>query len=120
MLGQFAQNTLPMIPPLTQAWNPTAWKSQYKAYGSQFDNAYASLQGTFESIAEGISARYCTEAEYTPKTKKPAKFTGPGFSITFLTGECSIDEEKMMCKFLFTLYCCSVLLLLYFPSQHFP
>lgn len=96
MLGQFAQNTLPMIPPLHQAWNPAAWREQYSAYGSQFDNAYGALEGTLESIAEGISAKYCTEAVYVPKTKEPAEFTGPGFSITFLTGECSIDEKALL------------------------
>lgn len=103
MLGQFAQNTLPMIPPLHQAWNPAAWREQYSAYGSQFDNAYGALEGTLESIAEGISAKYCTEAVYVPKTKEPAEFTGPGFSITFLTGECSIDEKALLCKFYFIL-----------------
>jgi hypothetical protein len=100
MLGQFAQNAVPIIPPITKMWNPAAWREQYRAYGTQFDNAYASLEDTFENIAEGISARYCTEAEYIPKTKKPAKFTGPGFSITFLTGECAINETALLCEFL--------------------
>ncbi len=98
-VGQLAQTALPMIPPITKMFNPAAWKDQYKAYGSQFENAYASLEDTFENIAEGISAKYCTPAVFVPTTKKPAKFTGPGFSITFLTGECALDEEALLCKF---------------------
>jgi hypothetical protein len=113
VLGQFAQNAAPIIPPLRKALNPAAWREQYKAYGSQFDNSYDALEDTFESIAEGISARYCTEAEFIPKIKKPAKFTGPGFAITFLTGECAIDEKALLCKYILFSYCRSSLLLLF-------
>lgn len=96
--GQFAQAAAPVVPPLTKAWDPNAWKQSYSQYGTQFNNAYGGLSATFESLTEGISAKYCTEAKYTPSVKKPAKFTGSGFSITFLTGACEFDEEALFCK----------------------
>jgi len=114
VLGQFAQDALPVIPPLHQAFNPAAWREQYAAYGSQFDNSYDALEDTFEAIGEGIAARYCTEAEFVPKVKEPAEFTGPGFAITFLTGACSIDEKALLCKYIFFSFLLSKLPLLLF------
>ena len=117
-LGQFAQAAGPVVPPLNKVFDPTAWKQSYQSYGTQFTNAYGGLTSTYDALTEGISAKYCTEAKYTPSVKKPAKFTGPGFSITFLTGACEFDEQALLGKFLgffliilsYCIYCKSNLL----------
>jgi hypothetical protein len=95
-VGKLAQAARPIVPPITQAWNPSAWKDSYSQYGPQFTSAYSSLSDSLEGVAEGLSARYCTEAKFTPKAKKPAKFTGPGFSLTFFSGSCALDEEAIL------------------------
>ena len=92
-LGKMAAASVEMLPPITQLWNLNAWKQEYKAYGPQFNAAYSSLASNWEAIAQGISARYCAEPVFTPPTKKPAKFSGPGFSLTFSSGNCTFDEE---------------------------
>jgi hypothetical protein len=97
-LGQFTSTAMSSLPPITQAWNPNAWKQAYQASNQELQNAYASLSGTLTSVAEGIAAKYCTEATFTPSVKKPAKFTGHSFAITFQSPTCQFNETEFLRK----------------------
>jgi len=48
------------------------------------------------SQEEGIEAKYCTPAEFTPAVKKNAKFTGPSFILNFFSGSCSLDDDAFI------------------------
>lgn len=91
-VGEFAQAAVP-LPPATQMLSPQAWKQSYTNYGPQIMNQYGALSDTLEAVAEGITAKYCSNPIFLPVLKEPASFVGPSFALTFSTGSCILGDE---------------------------
>jgi hypothetical protein len=97
-LGQYAAAGVATLPPLTKAWNPAAWKQAYANSGQELTNSYNALSTTLTAVEAGIEAKYCTPAAFTPSVKKPAKFVGHSFAITFASPTCAFNEEAFFCE----------------------
>lgn len=80
----------------------------YQNLGQQFLSSVGAVSGQMGAlgnqltpILDAYETQYCTPAKFTPSVKKPAKFTGPSFELSFNAGLCFLDDEALMCEYLF-------------------
>lgn len=57
---------------------------------------YANAATQLDVLEAQYEALYCSPARFEQSVKKPAKFVGQSFAITFDTGACSFDDTKFL------------------------
>ena len=75
----------------------------YKTLGNQMLGSLANVGATvgtaydqLETVLNAYETQFCTPAKFTPSIKKPAKFSGPSFSLILSAGQCSFDDTALI------------------------
>ena len=84
------RDAIPKLPPLNKMNQPKAWLQKFALNNLYFQKYMDTVAEQFQSVSEGLSAKYCTESKITPSEKKEGELIFPSFKLKFSTKECDV------------------------------
>jgi hypothetical protein len=94
-IGSAARDAIPKLPPLKKMNQPKEWLQKFALNNLYFQKFLDTVGEQFQSVSEGLSARYCTESKVTPSKKKEGELQFPGFKLKISTKKCDVEYSHM-------------------------
>lgn len=78
----------------------------YQTLGQQWLTSMGNVGNQFGALGDQMSvfldayeAQFCSPAKFVPSVKKPARFVGPAFELSFDAGLCTLNETTLLREF---------------------
>lgn len=94
-VGSAARDAIPKLPPLKEMNKPKAWLQKIALNNLYFQKFLDTIGEQFQTVSEGLSARYCTEPKVTPPKKKEGELQFPGFKLKISTKKCDVNYSHI-------------------------
>lgn len=89
-IGSAAREAIPELPPIKKMNQPKAWLQKLALNNLYFQKYIDTVGDQFQSLSEGLSAKYCKAPKITPSKKLEGELTSPSFKLKLITKQCDV------------------------------
>jgi len=95
IIGSAERDAVPKLPPIQKMNQPKAWLQKMALNNLYLQKFIDTVGEQFQSVSEGLSAKYCTEAKVTPPKKTEGELIFPGFKLKLSTKKCDVNYSHI-------------------------